>query len=148
MLAARSNRRFSGRVVMLIAAVATTGSIGSVVSCASDVPATVTRNYGFAIDRKADIFVIAPDERPRIVESLKKAGLKPVDVRSATGYSLDVRLGGNRSTEPCGSVRNVTYILSGPPGRMAVIKGRGATGTCEPNMYDDMSAKLASIATH
>jgi hypothetical protein len=147
MLAARKNHLSSGRVLLLIAAVAMSGSTGSVVSCASDVPATVARHYGFAINKKTEIFVIASDERPRIVESLKKAGLKPVDVRSATGYSLDVRLGGNRRTQPCGSVRNVTYILSGPPGRMAIIKGRGATGTCEPNMYDDMSAKLASIAT-
>jgi len=147
MLAVRIGRVFSGRVVMLIAAVAMIGSIGSVVSCASDVPATVARHYGFPIEKKTEIFVIAADERPRIVESLKKAGLKPVDARSANGYSLDVRLGGNRRTQPCGSVRNVTYVLSGPPGRMAIIKGRGATGTCEPNMYDDMSAKLASIAT-
>jgi hypothetical protein len=147
MLAVRMSQLFGRRAVMLIAVAALVGSVGSVMSCASDVPPTVTRNYGYPIEKKMDIFLIAPDERARITESLEKAGLKPVEVRKDVGYTLDVRLGGNRRTEPCGSVRNVTYILSGPTGRLLVIKGRGATGTCQPNLYDGMSALMASLAT-
>lgn len=147
MLAVRQSQLFGRRAVMLIAVAALAGSVGSVTSCASDVPPTVTRNYGYPIDKKMDMFLITTDERARITESLRKAGFRPVEVRKDGGYTLDVRLGGNRRTQPCGSVRNVTYILTGPSGRMLVVKGRGATGTCQPNLYDGMSALMASLAT-
>ncbi len=147
MRAARKGQVSGNRAMLLIVVAVLVGSVGSVISCASDVPPTVTRNYGFPIEKKMDIFVMTPDERPRITESLTKVGLKPVEARTTVGYTLDIRLGGNRRTQACGSVRNVTYILSGPTGRMLVIKGRGPTGTCQPNILDQMSAKLASLAT-
>ena len=39
---------------------------------------------------------------------------------------------------------NVVYILDGRGGHLMVIKGRGLTGACVPNIFDDMSQKLAT----
>jgi len=37
----------------------------------------------------------------------------------------------------------VLYILNGRAGRILVLKGRGMTGGCSPNIFDDMSRLLA-----
>ena len=59
-------------------------------------------------------------------------------------YTLIAKVGSKRgSSEPCGTTNNVVYDLRSGSGRVLVIKGRGRTGTCKPNIFDDMSQKLA-----
>ena len=67
---------------------------------------------------------------------------------SGADYTLDVRVGRSRYRTSCGSVRNVVYILSNASGRLMIIKGRGLTGSCSPNVFDDLSQKLAFYAVH
>ena len=52
----------------------------------------------------------------------------------AAAYTLRVRVGDNRLTDYAPSVHGRNVM---------VIKARGWTGSCEPNMFDEMSAKLA-----
>ena len=37
----------------------------------------------------------------------------------------------------------MAYIMNGSVGRIMILKGRGLTGSCSPNIFDDMSRLLA-----
>jgi len=115
-------------------------------ACSSHVPATVTLTPPMPIKKDLTIFVLAQRQRERIVQSLRDAGLVVSDEWDNTGYSLTVRVGSNRGSAECGGTNNVDYTLSGAGQRLMVIKGRGRTGSCDPNIFDDMSRKLASFA--
>jgi hypothetical protein len=122
-------------------------SIALLSACATHVPATVTVNPPVPIQKDAAIFVLAQVERERIVQSLSDAGLTVTDKWTGDGYSLTVRIGSNRGSSECGGTHNVDYTLSDSGQRLLVIKGRGQTGSCEPNIFDDMSQKLASLSS-
>jgi hypothetical protein len=114
------------------------------VACASSIPATVTRRAMTPIDRDASVFVVAERQRPAVVASLERAGIQVVEEFSRMDYALEVRVGSNRLSRECGSIHNVSYVLTGFGQNLLVIKGRGATGTCDPSIFDDMSRELAS----
>ena len=121
-------------------------SLGLVSACASPVPATVTWTARVPIKTGASIYVLAQRQRERIVKSLVDAGLEVSDEWTGAGYSLEVSVGSSRASRPCGRVNNVAYTLSGDGQRLMVIKGRGGTGSCEPNVFDDLSRTLATYA--
>ena len=56
---------------------------------------------------------------------------------------MNVKVEKNRGNRTCGRISNVAYILDGNGRHLMVIKGRGPTGSCTPNVFDDMSQKLA-----
>ena len=118
--------------------------LGLVSACTTEVPATVTLKPNAPLRSNATIFLVAPEQRDRIVTSLVAAGLQVTDEWTGDTYSLTVKVGNNRTGHSCGAVNNVAYVLSRGE-RLAVIKGRGPTGSCEPNIFDDMSQKLASF---
>lgn len=113
-------------------------------ACTSTVPASITKRAYAAIDPDAAIFVIASQQREAIVASLEKAGARLSPDPEGMDYALDVQLGQNRAIKNCGSVHNVSYSLTRAGRRLMVIKGRGATGTCDPNIFDDMSRELVA----
>ncbi len=121
-------------------------SFALVSACATTVPATVRMSPHVPIKKGSTIFVLAKVQRERIAQSLADAGLVVSDEWAGGGYSLTVQVGNNRARRDCGTVNNVTYVLNGLGQRLLVIKGRGATGSCDPNVFDDMSRTLASYA--
>ena len=121
-------------------------SLGLSSACASHVPATVSWTARVPITTSASIYVLAQRQHERIVKSLVDAGLKVSDEWTGEGYSLKVSVGSSRLRRGCGTVNNVAYVLNGDGQRLMVIKGRGATGSCEPNVFDDMSRTLATYA--
>jgi len=131
------------RIASLSSALLIVGCL--IVACSTPVPPTVTLGPVVPVDRSAVLFVMAESQRSRIVESLRHAGLRPADEPSETGLRLWVRLGGRRGGARCGGIHNVAYVLSEREMRVAVIKGRGSTGTCEPNIFDAMSQRLADL---
>ena len=114
--------------------------------CASHVPATVTMPAIVSVDGRLPRFLIANVQRAEILKSLRDAGLNAVERPAERGYTLDVRLGSSRSSRPCGSLRNVSYVLKEASVRIMIIKGRGVTGSCSPNIFDELSQMLASHA--
>jgi len=113
-------------------------------ACNAFVPATVTRRAGFPLDRESPVFVIADRQRDAIVASLERAGVRVAPDFSSMRYALEVRLGSNRGQTGCGTIHNVSYVLTGYGQRLMVIKGRGETGICNPGIFDDMSRELAA----
>ena len=113
-------------------------------ACASTVPATVTQRSGLPIDAEAPVFVFADRERDAVVTSLEKAGVRVAPRFEDMVYALEVRLGNPRGSDSCGATQNVSFALIRAGHRLLVIKGRGATGNCDPHVFDDMSRVLAA----
>lgn len=120
--------------------------LGLMSGCASIVPATVTSQPQVPIKKGANIFVVARAQRERIVKSLIDAGLNVSDEWTVDGYLLTVSVGRWRGGSGCQGVSNVAYVLNGGGRMLMVIKGRGQTDYCEPNVFDDMSRLLAAYA--
>jgi len=115
-------------------------------SCTTLVPATVTRAPETALMSNPKLFVQATAHREQIMESLYNAGLDLNDSLSGADYTLLVKVGRNRHSTRCGGISNVAYLLQSEGRFILVIKGRGFTGSCSPNVFDDISQKLASYA--
>jgi hypothetical protein len=81
------------------------------------------------------------------VKSLVDAGLHVTDEWTSDAYTLRVSVGRWRASNGCGRVSNVSYILERAGQRHMVIKARGGTESCEPNVFDEMSRTLATYAT-
>jgi hypothetical protein len=112
------------------------------------VPPTVTYGPSMAITGKPVISLAARERYARIEQSLRDASLDPTGQWDSTSYGLEVRVGRTRSSKSCGTTNNVVYNLSKGGQRVLVIKGRGMTGSCNPNVFDDMSQKLATYFRH
>ncbi len=119
-------------------------SIALTSSCSSRVPPAVTMGPPTQLSRDAKIFVQAPRQMERIVQSLRDAGFETITEWSGNDYSLQVKVGSNRTSQACGAVNNVAYVLWGQNQRLMAIKGRGPTGSCADNIFDDLSRELAA----
>lgn len=115
-------------------------------ACSSIVPATITRSSPVPLERDGGVWVMATRERAAIVKSLQNAGIIVAKDFGEAHYFLNVRVGSSRGGSGCGSVHNVTYILTLTERRMRlmVIKGRGRTGSCKPSVFDNMSQALSN----
>ncbi len=111
--------------------------------CAS-VPATVTRMPRSPLKADPAIFLQSTRQWPRIAKSLSDAGIQLAESYSEADYILNVKVGRSRGSRSCGGGSNVAYVLDDRGGHLMVIKGRGLTGACVPNVFDDMSQTLAS----
>ena len=116
-----------------------------VFGCTSYVPPTVTRALATPMKANPRFFILARFQNWRIAESLRNAGLTAAHSVANADYTLDVRVGQNRRSTSCGSIHNVAYLLRSEGRFVMVIKGRGLTGHCSPNIFDAMSQKLASF---
>ena len=130
------------RKIALVAAVTLLVALGS--ACRSLVPPTVTRPPTTALKANPSVFLQATVQRPRVAESLRTAGIALADSYGEADYILNVTVGRRRGNQACGGTSNVAYILDGKVGHLMVMKGRGLTGTCIPNIFDAMSNKLSS----
>jgi hypothetical protein len=106
------------------------------------------------------LFVSAQRDRERVVRALEQAGFQVTNGEDA-GYAVAVDVGKTKWSQGCGSLHNVRYTLIDldPSTSREVflanlrrgdlnqgvleIKGRGWTGDCESNIYDQMSRALA-----
>ena len=128
--------------IIALAAIALQVVFGS--ACTSPVPPTVTRPPTLPLKANPAIIVEANRQIPRIEESLRQAGVRLAESYAEADYILKVNVGRRRGNQTCGGTSNVAYILDGKTGHLMVVKGRGLTGTCTPNIFVDMSHKLVT----
>ena len=128
--------------IIALAAIALQVVFGS--ACTSPVPPTVTRPPTLPLKANPAIIVEANRQIPRIEESLRQAGVRLAESYAEADYILKVNVGRRRGNQTCGGTSNVAYILDGKTGHLMVVKGRGLTGTCIPNIFVDMSHKLVT----
>ena len=91
------------------------------------------------------LYVTTNRERENVIADLKLAGFETTADARETPLVLVVNLGSTRGTSSCGTLRNVTYHLRQAGVVIAVIKGRGWIGSCNPSILRDMNAALAHI---
>ncbi len=133
------------RIAQIFAiAIAIATQVVLVSGCTSPVPPTVTRAPTTPLKENPAIFLQASVQNPRIAESLRKAGVRLSESYAEADYILNVNVGRRHNNQICGGSSNIAYVLDGRGGRLMVMKGRGLTGTCVPNVFDDMSQKLAT----
>ena len=118
---------------------------GSLAACSSTVPPTITRTPQVALRADSPVFLVAIRQRERVAQSLMAAGVEVSSRVENDGYTLIVKIGRGRGGTSCGTTANVAYILRSYGRNVLVIKGRGKTGDCTPNMLDDMSLRLAKM---
>jgi hypothetical protein len=89
------------------------------------------------------LYLIAAKEKREIRESLSQAGVDLTDDLVAATAVLRVTLGVEKSHKGCGAYSNVKYAVRINRERLLELTGAGWTGTCEPLIYDEMSALLS-----
>jgi hypothetical protein len=125
-------------------ATAIAGLLGSHLA-ASEEPAAP----GVAVPEPA-VYLVAARQKARIAESLRRAGIRVADDILDSPALLRVTVGNEKSFRSCGTRNNVKYALRIGGATGVELKKAGWTGTCEPNVFDDLSAQLAHAlrATH
>lgn len=113
-------------------------------SCNTPVLATVSWGPAAPIDQGHTLFVTAKRQVARLEQSLVEAGFEVTRRAGNADYLLRVDVGSGRGSRACGPSSNVRYILSQGRKRILVLKGRGRTGACKPNLFDDLSRLLES----
>ena len=91
------------------------------------------------------LYVTTNLARENVVADLKLAGFAATSDARETPLVLVVKLGRARATQACGSLRNVVYQLREAGVVVAVIKGRGWIGSCNPSILGGMNAALAHL---
>ena len=91
------------------------------------------------------LYVTTNAELENVVADLRLAGFETTADARRTPLVLLVKLGKARSTSSCGSLRNVVYELRQAGVVVAVIKGRGWIGSCNPSILGDVNAALAHL---
>lgn len=129
------------RIVILVLASLV---VASVPACSSKVPPTVTMPPRITIDPSASIYVSSNRNIDRVVQSLRDAGLRVTNTLEGNSYALVVKVGRGRGSSKCGTTANVVYILNYAGQRVMILKGRGKTGDCAPNAFNEMSNMLAT----
>lgn len=128
-----------------------------VLACNSVAP-VVTRPPLAPLRPESKLYVSAHKDRGRIVRALQEAGFQVTDGDDAD-YAVAVDLGATKWSKGCGGLHNVRYTLidlDASSSREAFlanlrsggfsvleIKGRGWTGECDANIYEQMSHALA-----
>jgi len=112
--------------------------------CTSPVSPTVTRPPTTSLKAHPAVYLQANVQRPRILDSLRNARIRIAGSFEEADYILTVDLGDRRVNMKCGGIHNIVYTLGGNGLPLMEIKGRGLTGDCIPNVFDDMSQTLAT----
>ena len=97
-----------------------------------------------SIDTSKPFFVVAKRQKSEIEKALKKEGIPTTEKLGVSAYQLRVRVGSTRLTKTCGSVNNVSYEILDQGIRILAMKGRGPTGGCDPNIFDQMSKLIVA----
>jgi hypothetical protein len=118
--------------------------VALVSGCTSPVPPTVTRPPTTSLKVHPAVYLQANVQRPRILDSLRNARIRIAGSFEEADYILTVEVGKRRVNMKCGGMHNLVYTLGGNGRQLMGIKGRGLTGSCIPNIFDDMSEMLAS----
>ena len=107
-------------------------------------PPTGAEDRPAARDRPGPaVYLIAARQKPRIVESLRQAGVRLADDILDTPLTLRVTVGNEKGFRSCGTRNNVKYAVRVGGATTLELKDAGWTGACEPNVFDRLSARLA-----
>ena len=133
------------RPAVLISIVVATSVIG--LACAVKPKAATTRIVAVPEAGLPVVFVTANAEQERVVQSLQASGIEVTGRIRDAEFLLTANLGNDwvASSEPCGPIRNVKFELRQNSKLVMLSKAKGWTGTCTPNVLDELSAEVARL---
>ena len=101
------------------------------------------------LEAKPKIYVIAAKQKTEILKVLSTTDLGLVGSLAGSDYQLRVTLGMDRGFKDCGTLNNVKYDLRHNQKTVVLIQGRGWTGNCRPNVFQEVTQKLhETISQH
>ena len=89
------------------------------------------------------VYLVAARQKPRIADSLRSARVRVADDVLDAPMLLRVTVGDEKGFRDCGTRNNVKYSLRVGGAEILGLAAVGWTGTCEPNVFDELSARLA-----
>lgn len=105
-------------------------------------PSRVTYEALLPETRDRQLFLVATRQKERVRHSLEKAGFEMVEDPLEAPFYLRVTLGNEKGFRDCGTLNNVKYALRYEGIPILDLGAAGWTGTCEPNVFDEMSGQL------
>ena len=109
------------------------------------VPPTPTTQGTLVLEAEPSFYVTAAKQKPAVVDALRRAGIVVVDDLLESSHQLRVTLGVDKSFRDCGTLNNVKYTIRLQRRTLLEFAGRGWTGECQPNVFDEMSLELARV---
>jgi hypothetical protein len=91
---------------------------------------------------ESTLFLVAARQKEWIAKSLRSARFELADDPLDAALFLRVTVGNEKSFRQCGTRNNVKYALRSNRRTVLEVKASGWTGSCEPNVFDDMSRRL------
>jgi hypothetical protein len=107
------------------------------------VPPTPTTPSFLVLEAEPSFYLIATKQKPEILAALRRAEIVVVDDLLESSHQLRVTLGVDKSFRDCGTLNNVKYAIRLQMRTLLELAGRGWTGECQPNVFDEMSRELA-----
>ncbi|ATG90653.1 hypothetical protein [Methylomonas koyamae] len=92
--------------------------------------------------RLTPIFVTAARQKAEVKPALAAAGFRVVDALSDDALLLRATIGIDQGEQACGTMNNVRLQLRRESNTVAEVAGKGWTGSCQPNILDELSRKL------
>ena len=89
------------------------------------------------------IYVTAARQKDTIKQALHNAGFHIVDRLENSTHLMRVTIGADQNTEPCGTLNNVRFQLRIEQRNIAEATAKGWTGSCQPNVFDEVSQTMA-----
>jgi len=88
------------------------------------------------------IYVTSARQKERVIGALNAAGFHLVDAPADGVYLLRVTVGIEQGSRPCGTLNNVRLSLRRQEKSIVEAEAKGWTGSCQPNVFDDVSRAL------
>ncbi len=91
---------------------------------------------------RTPIFVTAARHKVEVKQALAAAGFRLVDELSDDALLLRATIGIDQGEQACGTMNNVRLQLRHQGDNVAEVAGKGWTGSCQPNLLEELSRKL------
>ena len=88
------------------------------------------------------IYVTAARQKDNIKRSLRDAGFHIVDRMEDSVRLMRVTIGVDQGSQTCGTLNNVRFQLRFESRNVAEATAKGWTGTCQPNIFDEVSRAM------
>lgn len=88
------------------------------------------------------IYVTAARQKDEIIHALRDSGFHVVDRMEDGLRFMRVTIGVDQESRPCGTLNNVRYQLRFEGRNVAEASAKGWTGSCQPNIFDEVSRQM------
>jgi hypothetical protein len=88
------------------------------------------------------VYLVAARQKEQIAHSLRQARITVTDDLLAAPFYLRATVGNDKGFRKCGTFNNVKFSLRRSGQEVLLVSASGWSGTCDPNVFDEMSKTL------